>query len=567
MKQSLVLGCSFAASVVVLAEERVDLHTVHRIRTEAFERSRVMENVFYLTDVHGPRLTNSPEFRAAGEWTVKRLKDFGLENAKLEKWGPFGRGWTYSKYQAHIVAPVYQPLIGFPMAWSPGTEGILKGEPILAPMRADEDFKRWEGKLKGKIVLVDTPRETPIQTRAQGRRLSEMDLNERFFAIIPGGRSESSGETPRLQTGPAGPPRRIGPRDPDQEGASESNSERNRRMQGRRNEFLKKEGAIAIISTGYRGDGGTVFASAAGSYNSRYPDPPPAIAVTPEHYNRIVRLLEKSLSVQIEMEVKARFFTEDPDSFNIVGEIPGSRKKDEVVMVGAHFDSWHGGTGATDNAAGSSVMMEALRILKSLDLKMDRTVRIALWSGEEQGLLGSKAYVKEHFGDPETMKITGQHAKLAAYFNYDNGTGKIRGVHLQGNDMVRPIFESWIEPFKDLGANTLTIRTTGGTDHLSFDAVGLPGFQFIQDPVEYETRTHHSNMDVYDHIVETDLKQASAIVASFAYHAATRPEMLPRKPLPKPRPRRDGKANEGRRIVHGILVPSYHPRVDTAAPG
>ena len=272
-----------------------------------------------------------------------------------------------------------------------------------------------------------------------------------------------------------------------------------------------------------------------GSYDGKYADPPPAIVVTPEHYNRMVRLLEAKLAVKVELEVKAQFHTDAADSYNIVAELPGASKKDEVVMIGAHFDSWQGGTGATDNAAGSAVMMEAMRILKSLGTPLDRTVRLALWSGEEQGLLGSKAYVKEHFASPETMQPTSHHAKLAAYFNIDNGTGKVRGVYLQGNNMVRPIFAKWLEPFHDLGANSLT-RNTRGTDHLSFDEVGLPGFQFVQDPIEYQTRTHHSNMDVYDRLVEADLKQAAAVIASFAYHAAMRPEPLPRKPLPKPKP-------------------------------
>jgi Zn-dependent M28 family amino/carboxypeptidase len=265
-----------------------------------------------------------------------------------------------------------------------------------------------------------------------------------------------------------------------------------------------------------------------------------------EHYNRIVRLLEHQITVKLQFEVKASF-DENPDSFNVVAEIPGKTKPEEVVMVGGHFDSWHYGTGATDNAAGSAAAMEAVRILKALNLNMDRTVRLALWSGEEQGLLGSRAYVKEHFADPATMKTTAEHEKFAAYFNVDNGTGKIRGVYLQGNEMVAPIFEQWLKPFKDLGATTLTIRNTGGTDHLSFDAVGLPGFQFIQDTMDYNTRTHHSNMDVYDRVQAADMMQISAIEASFVYLAATRPEKLPRKPLPPPQPAggRGGRGGRG----------------------
>ena len=264
--------------------------------------------------------------------------------------------------------------------------------------------------------------------------------------------------------------------------------------------------------------------------------PPPMAAIAVEQYNRIARLLQKNVPVKLRLEVRCRTAEDQLDSFNITAEIPGGAKKDEVVMLGAHLDSWHGGTGATDNAAGSSVVMEAARILKVLGFKMDRTVRVALWSAEEQGLLGSRAYVKEQFADRETMQLKPAHAKLSAYFNYDNGSGKIRGIYLQNNDMVRPIFEAWLKPFHDLGATTVSIRSTSGTDHLSFDAVGLPGFQFIQDPLEYSTRTHHANMDLSDNASIPDLMQSAAVMASFVYHAATRPEMLPRKPLPKPQP-------------------------------
>jgi carboxypeptidase Q len=288
-----------------------------------------------------------------------------------------------------------------------------------------------------------------------------------------------------------------------------------------------------------------VFATAAGNQESKDVMPPPAVALTLEHYDRIARLIEKKIPVTLQFDIENRVDTEDKDSFNVTAEIPGSAKKDEVVMLGAHLDSWTGGTGATDNAAGSAVTMEVVRILKTLKLDMPRTVRIALWTGEEEGLLGSKAYVKEHFADRETMALKHEHTKLSGYFNLDNGSGKIRGVYLQQNDMMRPVFEAWLSPFKDLGASTVTIRTTGGTDHLSFDAVGLPGFQFIQDPLEYSTRTHHSNMDVYDRLQQPDLMQAAAIMASVVYEAAVRPEMLPRKELPKPEPKKKEEGQKG----------------------
>jgi len=258
--------------------------------------------------------------------------------------------------------------------------------------------------------------------------------------------------------------------------------------------------------------------------------------LTPEHYNRVLRLLDNKIPVKLEFDIQAKFLDDRTDSVNVIGEISGGRKRDEVVMIGAHLDSWQGGTGATDNAAGCAVMIEVLRILKTLDLPMDRTVRMALWGGEEEGLLGSRAYVDEHFGKREDMKLKPEHAKLAGYFNVDNGSGKIRGVYSQGNDSMRPVFEAWFKPFQDLGAGTISIRNTGGTDHQSFDAVGLPGFQFIQDGLEYNSRTHHSNMDVYDRVQRADMAQMAAIVASFVYEAANRDEMLPRKPLPKPQP-------------------------------
>ncbi|HYW46629.1 MAG TPA: M20/M25/M40 family metallo-hydrolase, partial [Bryobacteraceae bacterium] len=306
------------------------------------------------------------------------------------------------------------------------------------------------------------------------------------------------------------------------------------------NKFLKDEGVLVVLSPGNGPDGGTVMGSAAGSQNASEEPPPPSVIITNEHYNRITRLLARSIPVTLAFDIQAKF-TEPADSFNITAEIPGTNPGAGLVMLGGHFDSWTGGTGATDNGAGAAVSMEAIRILKTLDLKMPRTVRVGLWSGEEQGLLGSRAYVKEHFADPADMKLKPEHARLSGYFNLDNGGGKVRGVYVQDNDEMKPIFEAWLEPLKDLGVTTVTMRATGSTDHMSFDAVGLPGFQFIQDPLEYATRTHHSNMDLYDRLQPGDLEQASAVVAWSVYNAATRPEMLPRKPLPKPGAGRGGR--------------------------
>ncbi len=290
-----------------------------------------------------------------------------------------------------------------------------------------------------------------------------------------------------------------------------------------------------MLVTDNRGQGALVFAEEVGSaWKPGAPVPPPSVVLAPEAYSRLVRLVQRDVPVKLQMDLQASFHDDDLQGYNVVAEIPGHDKKNELVMLGGHLDSWHAGTGATDNAAGCAVAMEAMRILEALDLDMDRTVRLALWGGEEQGLFGSRGYVSRHFGDPITMELKPEHATFSGYFNLDNGTGKIRGVHLQENDMMRPIFESWFAPFEDLGATTITIRNTGGTDHLSFNDVGLPGFQFIQDPLDYGSRTHHSNLDVYDHFIPADLMQASAIMAYIVYQAATREEMLPRKPLPEP---------------------------------
>jgi len=527
------LVLALAAPLALVGEEKVDLSMIHRIRQEALQNSKVMDHMFYLTDVNGHRLTGSPGYKKAAEWVVSRSNEYKLSNARLEKWGPFGRSWDFSRFSAHMIEPAYSPLIGFPLAWSGSTNGVVRGEPVVAVLRTAEDLEKWKGKLKGKIVMIDAARETPQLLNPLAKRHSDGDLTGLEQAPEPGAgfgfQRTRDLEPPRAPFAPGGPAAE-GPR----------NIEGVRRFRSQRSEFLKNEGVLAVLVTGTAADGGTVFGSSGGSQDVKTAVPPTMIALTPEHYNRIGRLLDKKIPVKLELEVQSTIVDENQDSWNVVAEIPGGRKKDELVMIGAHLDSWHGGTGATDNAAGSSVGLEVMRVLKSLDVSMDRTIRLVLWSGEEEGLLGSRAYVKEHFADPAKMQLTTEHGKVSAYYNLDNGTGKIRGVYLQGNDMVRPIFSAWLAPFADLGAKTLSIRTTGGTDHLSFDAVGIPGFQFIQDPMEYNTRTHHSNMDTYDHISRGDLMQASAIMASFVYHTAMREEKLPRKPLPKPQPERRG---------------------------
>jgi len=559
MKSRTQAGCLLAAALLALvpasavaADEKVDLAVIHRIKDEAFTNSKVMDHLFYLTDVNGPRLTNSPGQRAAADWAVKRLVSFGIDNAHQETWGKFGRSWSLSRFTMSLRAPVYAPLPGIPLAWSSGTKGTVSGDAVLAPLFTSQELERGDardpaklaagieryiaenrGKLRGKFVLLTEARELALPTEAVARRLDDKELGDIHEAPVP--YAAPPIQWPILSL-PEDPKKRRQLLDAAPFAVVEDLFARLRRTRDRLNAFLKEEGVVAALSGDTRGTGGILFAEAGGSFESGAPIPPPRISMPPEAYDRLCRLVDRKLPVKLELDMEAAFDDTDPDGRNVIAEIPGGAKKNELVMLGAHLDSWHSATGATDNAAGSAVVLEAMRILTTLGLPMDRTVRLALWTGEEQGLLGSVGYVKSHFGDTVTMKTQPEHAKLSGYFNIDNGTGKIRGVYLQGNDMMRPIFGAWLAPFEDMGAKTISIQDTGGTDHLSFDAVGLPGFQFIQDPLDYGSRTHHSNIDAYDHVQEGDLMQAAAILASFVYDAATRPEMLPRKPMPKPPP-------------------------------
>lgn len=500
----LFLAAAFLPSLSAAEPDAADLAVIHKIRAEAYENSKVMDHVFNLTEVNGPRITNSPGYGSAVEWCLKRLREYGLE-AREEEFD-FGKGWSSSHVVLQMDEPSYAVLMGFPLAWTPGTDGPVTAEPVLAPIEEKKDFEEYKGKLKGKIVLLDKPRTITLSTKPLGRRYTEKELAERELAPAPEVKKEREGPT------------------------------REERQQFSKDlyKFLRDEGAAAVLRSSYKGEAGLVAGSRGGSQKPDWPVPPPSAAIMAEQYNRIVRLLEQKIPVKLTLDIKARFHEDDYNVANVIADLPGGSKKDEVVMLGGHLDSWHGGTGAVDNAAGVAIAIEAVRILQAIGVKMDRTVRVGLWAGEEQGLLGSKAYVKEHFGDPKTMKLNAEHSKLSAYYNYDNGSGKIRGIYLQENDMLRPIFEAWLRPLHDLGATAVTIRKTSGTDHLSFDAVGLPGFQFIQDPLEYGPRNHHSNADQYDHVVPGDLIQASIVMATFVYHTAVRPDMLPRKPLPKP---------------------------------
>jgi carboxypeptidase Q len=515
VRRTLALAVIIAASIALpLAAqwplaEKLDLDAIYRIKEQGLspEHSKVMEIESYLTDVYGHRLTGSPNIKEAADWTLKTMKDWGFSNPHLEPYH-FGRGWNNLHFTANAVSPRPYPLIAFTKAWTPGTNGPVTGEAVLAVIATEKDFDAFRGKLRGKFALVTPMREVDAHFDPPGHRYTDGELQTLEKQPPSAGRGRGRGN------------------------AFAAQQEFNRM----RTQFFVDEGVAAVVEASPRGDGGTIFVQAGGSRVPTDPPHPPEVVVAVEQYGRIVRTLEKKIPVTLQMDIDNKFYDADQNAFNIAAELPGTDKPDEIVMLGAHFDSWHSGTGATDNAAGSAVMIEAMRILKQSGVKLRRTVRIGLWSGEEEGLLGSKAYVKEHFGDPATMQLKPEHAKLSGYFNVDNGTGTIRGVYLQGNEAVAPIFSAWMEPFKNLGMTTLTIRNTGGTDHLSYDAVGLPGFQFIQDEIEYNARTHHSNMDVYDRIQAQDMMNNAVIVATFVYNTANCDEKLPRKPLPKPQP-------------------------------
>lgn len=515
-------------------EEPVDWDMVSRIRDEGFHRSQVMDSLEYLTDVIGPRLTGSPQMRQANEWTRDKLAEWGLENAVLEPWGEFGRGWSFERCSVRMTAPHKIPLSALPKAWTPGTDGPVTGAMMKVDLDSEEDFEEYTGKLEGKILLMDKARSPMPATKEPFIRHSESALESMEGFRIPAERSDEWREKgiERWKLG-----KKI-------------------------REFLIEQKALAIIEIS-RYDNNVVHVGGSRSYTVGENPGPPSIYLASGHFNRIIRLLDREMDVEITIDIEAQFHEEETASWNTIAEIPGASKKSEIVMLGGHLDSWHAATGATDNAAGCAVAMEAVRILKALGVRPRRTIRIALWSAEEQGLIGSREYVSKHFAsrpepeDPDQMELprwyrtptwpietTREHGRFSVYFNFDNGSGKIRGVYCQENSAAVPIFEAWLKPFEDLGADTITLRTTGGTDHLPFDYVGLPGFQFIQDPLDYSSQTHHTVLDDYDHLQREDMMQASVIMASFVYHAAMRKERFPRKPMPKEDPREKEKKEE-----------------------
>ena len=511
-----IIGIAFLQVLFLFAfaQDAPDASVMNKIKAEGQQKSQVMDLAFHLTDVNGPRLTASPGYMKAAEWARKTLAGWGLQNAKVEPWGEFGKGWEQQRCYVAMTKPYYQPLIAMPKAWTGSTPGnkILTSDIVLIKATDSAEVMKYAGKLKNKVVMTwmnDTiePGFTPDASRYADSTLEKMAAAE---------------------------PRAAGPRN-----AQRDRSAFASRMAFQRtlNELLTKEKPALMLAMTGRGSDGTLFVQGGGSYAPGSEEAPASVVLSSEDYLRLQRLVNAGIPVEIEADVKTKFYNDDLKGYNVIAEIPGTdpKLKDEVVMLGGHLDSWQGATGATDNAAGCAVMMEAVRILKSLNVQPRRTIRIALWGGEEQGLHGSRNYVKNHVGDPATMQLKPEQEKISAYYNLDNGTGRIRGVYLQGNEAVGSIFTQWLQPFTDMGATTVTINNTGGTDHLSFDAVGVPGFQFIQDPIEYNTRTHHTNMDTYDHLVPADLRQASMIVAAFVYNTAMRSEKLPRKELPKAR--------------------------------
>ncbi|UYZ65134.1 M28 family metallopeptidase [Hymenobacter weizhouensis] len=494
---------------------KADPAMLAKIKDEGLNRSKVMETAFYLTDVCGPRLAGSDGLARANQWTQKQLTSWGLANAAIEPWGTFGRGWDIEKSYVAMTAPYYHTLVGAPKAWTPSTSGVVKKQVAVVKAAAEADLDKYKGQLRDKIVVLEVVNPPKLTFEADARRYTDEEL-KKLADYAPG--------TPA--TSPAAA-------DAERVAALRARAA----LRTKLSDMLLTEGAAAVLSS-RGGSDGTFFTSNGASYAADAKPVLPELEMAPEDQLRLIRLAEAGIPVEVELETRTRFQTQDLQGYNVVAEIPGTDRKlkSEVVMLGGHLDSWHAATGATDNAAGCAVMMEAVRILKAAGVQPRRTIRIALWGAEEQGLHGSRGYVKNHFADPATMKLLPEHEKLAAYFNLDNGAGKIRGIYAQGNEAVVPIFQDWLKPFADLGATTVTLRNTGGTDHLSFDAVGLPGFQFIQDPLDYGTRTHHTNMDTYERLPADDLKQASVIVASFVYQAAMRDQKLPRKPLPAAKP-------------------------------
>lgn len=519
MKPAFALAACLALFAAPTAAQEVDRAALNRILDEGMNRSEVMETAAYLTDRIGGRLTNSPQMRAAEAWAQQRFRALGLADVRAEGF-EFGRGWSIVSHSARMTAPRVKTLTVMPVAWTPGTGGTLSAGIVVAPIDEVEDFDKWRGKLAGRIVLVSHPGTGSEPTEPAFKRLTDEDLKKADTYQMP-------------NYSPAEIEKRLERAD----------------FEEKRDAFLKAEGARAWVRISYR-DGGLVHGAGYAYQAGRTPSLP-GFELAAEDYRRLARLALTDAPPTLELMSDVRFHDEDMQAYNILADLPGSDPKAGYVMAGAHLDSWIGGDGAVDNAAGSAVVIEAARILTRLGVRPKRTIRFALWSGEEQGILGSLAYVERHLAtrppvDPRhahlrpgqtwrnrfPISLKAGHRDLVAYFNLDNGSGKIRGINAEGNVAAVPIFKEWLAPFASLGASTVAIRSTGGTDHVYLQSVGLPGYQFIQDPLDYSSRLHHTHIDTYDHLKGDDLRQAAVIMAAFLLNAANRKEPLPRAPVP-----------------------------------
>ncbi len=488
--------------------QEIDTALVNKIKYEALYHSKIPSIAYGLMELSGPRLTNSPGYQRAADWSIAELKKWGIDNGRLESYGEFGRGWEIQKSHVALYSPYYQPIIGYPQGWCGSTDGIKRATVVSLKDKDVNSIASLSASFKGKVVLLEDNDTliagSPFAT--SGKRYSEDDLSQvKDIGMLSVEYAKGAGDQMTRK------------RDVMRE--------------------LKKAGAVAVLTQGRRTGGmgrdGTVFVD--GFYYRFEKDPIAEMVLAPEEFLKLRRMIHAKAKVEVELEVATKFF-DNVTGNNVIAEIPGSDPvlKNEVVMLGAHLDSWHTGTGATDDGAGCTIMMEAVRILKALNIKPARTIRLALWGGEEQGVLGSMGYVRNHFGDSRTMALKPEHKNVSAYYNIDIGTGKIRGLYLQGNEQLRTLFTDWFKPFEGFGVMKVVSASCGATDHQPFDVVGIPGFQFVQDPIEYMQRTHHTNVDTYDHLVMDDLKQSAAIVAAFVYLTASRAERLPRKPLPAP---------------------------------
>jgi carboxypeptidase Q len=528
----------------------IDLQVVSQIKDQAFNHSQIMEYVSYLSDVNGARLAASPQYLQAANWAVMTLKDMGLQESRLESIGEFGRSWSWSNISVQMLTPQPTGLIAVPLAWSAGTQGDVEAQVAYAPLWEEADDpahqnlvkltqrieaykQQYAGTLGGKIVMLSVERAFTLPFEAEIQRWADSDLHDMQSARDP---MAADLYTWPLLDYPADAAEQLLMLELVPAEIQADYSERYQKLMQRLIDFLLQEGVAGVMQTNQEGNGGVIFAEAFGSFDPKDKIAPPAMQVMPEHYNRLVRLLERRIPVSIKFNIAAQFPNEHAQGNNVIADLPGQSKKNQIVMLGAHLDSWHSGTGATDNGAGVAIVMEAMRILKTLNLKLDRTVRLGLWDAEEVGHYGSRRYVKKHLGDPITLQLRPAHEQFSVYFNIDTGSGKTRGILTQGNDMAKPIFAQAMQPFHEHGIATIVPRNDWGTDHQAFDAVGLPAFNLLQDQLDYWSHTHHSNVDTLDHIVPEDLMVSAAFLATLVYQAAIADNLMPREPLPKALP-------------------------------